>query len=648
MSRHLYLAPLPQFLDDVAQDRLVELLTTRMTESGGTEPSKGERTSWSRSLAALASVLRRPELDGAQVFVELYMPLNNQRCDVLLTGRSPEGPTAVVIELKQWTFVHKSHLPDHVLEGGARSRVHPSIQVRDYVETLRHYHSAFTGAGEPIRLDGAAYLHEMDVPNAAHLRDPLFGGFHHSYPIFVRTEVAAFARWLCERLVPGPGVAVAERVRAGRPMPSPKLLDMVVETVRNTHEWRLLDQQKTAFFQIRHAVIMARETGRKQVIIVRGGPGTGKSVIAIQLLAEAARQKWAVAHATGTKAFQTVLQAITAEFADAKLKSIHNVKTKKALPVKHLFTTFAEVARSGVTTPNCLDLTVCDEAHRLWEYRQSKFGTRVIRLSDRPMVQELIDASRVTVFFLDDNQSVRSGEIGHSDLIVDHAAVMGVPCQRFELDAQFRCAGSESYVHWVDGVLSLRAGLDVAWRDHEVYSVKIWDDMSSMDAHLRRLGEQGQRCRLVAGFCWRWSKPDGLGQLPRDMKDARFGSWTAPWIVKGEQNAEPLQHRYYWWASKELDPGTNRHSYDQVGSIYSAQGFEFDAVGVIWAEDLVRRGGQWVAQIEKNKDSGLKDELRKSGESAVAKLINVYRVLLTRGMRETHLFVLDDVPAPAG
>lgn len=634
--RHLYLAPLPQFLADVRDGGILAHLEERLLAIGSGAVSEGEREAWRRSLPALADVLRRPAFDGGQVFVELFMPLNNQRCDALLTGRTAEGPTAVVIELKQWTLVHPSHLEDHVFVGG-QNRVHPSVQVRDYVDTLRHFHSAFTGPGEPIRLHGAAWLHDLDPKAANALRDPRFGGVHLDHPLYCRGEEAAFADWLAARLVPGPGLPTAERIRAGRPLPSPKLLDLVVETVKGTHHWRLLDQQKTVHFAIRHAVVTARESGQKAVLVVRGGPGTGKSVLAIQLLADAARMGWAVAHATGTKAFQTVLQGTTMEFAERLLKSIHNVRTKKALPVKHLFTTFSEIARAGVQTPDALDLTVCDEAHRLWEFRQSKYGTFVKRLSERPMVQELIEASRVTAFFLDDNQSVRPGEIGHSDLIVEHATAMGIPVQRLELEAQYRCAGSESYVRWVDGVLGLREGLDTGWRDHEVYDARLWTDIASLDAHLRSLRARGQRCRLVAGFCWRWHEPDGLGRLPHDVRDPRFGGWSRPWIEKGAQDASPLEHRYYRWATKE-----DEAYYEQVGSIYAAQGFEFDAVGVIWGDDLVRRGGHWVAQLDRNYDVAFKQEIRRSGEDPVAKLLNVYRVLLTRGMRETHLLVLDD------
>lgn len=637
MSRYLYQQPLRKFLEDVEANRLEALLAKQLKRLSDQEASDGERTSWRRSLAALAGVLRDEDFSRSEIFVELFMPLNGKRCDVLLTGRTAEGLSAVVVELKQWTLVAPSHLPEHVFAGG-RNCVHPSIQVRDYVETLRHFHSAFTGGGEDIALGGVAFLHDLALKDGGmHLRDArVFGHELCDYPLFYRHEHAALARHLAARLVPGPGVQAAERIRSGHALPSPKLLDMVVQTIQRQHEWRLLDEQKTAFFAIRHAVVTARMTGERRVLIVRGGPGTGKSVLALQLLAEAARMQWRVAHAVGSKAFQTVLQATTLSFARDLMKKLHNARTKAALPVGELFTTFADVAKLGEREARRLELTICDEAHRLWRHRRMKRPNgKVEWLSDKPMVQEVINASLVTAFFLDDNQSVRPGEIGKSTLIEDEAKALGISVERYDLDLQFRCAGSTSYIHWVEGLLGRRAGLDLDWRDHRAYELRLWSDMASMDAHLRGLAASGRRCRLVAGYCWRWNKPDALGKLPRDLRAPSFGGWTGAWIEKTGKDLKPLENQYYRWA-------TLPDAYEQVGSIYSVQGFEFDDIGVIWGEDLVRRGDRWVAQLDRNKDHAFKAELRNSGGDPVEKLLNVYRVLLTRGMQSTHLFILDD------
>ncbi|MFI5301842.1 MAG: DNA/RNA helicase domain-containing protein, partial [Polyangiales bacterium] len=416
----------------------------------------------------------------------------------------------------------------------------------------------------------------------------------------------------------------------------PRLLDHLVETVKGNHEWNLLDVQRTVYWSIRHAVQVARDANERRVVVVRGGPGTGKSVLAIQLLADAARQHWVVAHATGSKAFQTVLQGRTLAFSASMLKRIHNAKLKKHLPVDQLFTTFAQVAKVGADTPGKFDLVVCDESHRLWEHRRMKYPNGTVKwLTETSMIEELIRASRVTAFFLDDNQSVRSGEIGRSDRILETAERLGIEVLTFDLDAQFRCAGSESYIHWVEHLCGHRAVTDLEWRVEDTYAVQVWDSMPALDAHLKGKLDEGARVRLIAGYCWRWRKPDANGTLPRDLTDVRFDGWSGAWIAKTGQFRAPLENQYYRWA-------TDPTAYDEVGSIYSAQGFEFEDVGILWGEDLVWRGGRWVAQLDRNKDGTFKKELRKDGGDAVEKLLNVYRVLLTRGMHSTHLFILDD------
>jgi hypothetical protein len=372
--------------------------------------------------------------------------------------------------------------------------------------------------------------------------------------------------------------------------------------------------------------------------LVKGGPGTGKSVLALQLLAHGASKHWRVVHATGSQAFQTNLRGKTLAFAAQLHKKLQGVRFKKELPVQEIFCTFQDVAKAGATTGEVLDLVVADEAHRLWDFRRLKYPNgKIRRLSETPMIEEVIRASRVTAFFLDDNQAVRAGEIGQSSVVREAAKRLGVRLVEMELDLQFRCGGSESYVRWVDALLGFRGQADLSWREQGAYTLGVELDMERMDQRLRGLRNQSYRCRIVAGYCWPWSKPlgKGAGTLVSDVKDKRLGEWKAPWIEKTGQGREPLENQYYRWANEDA-------YYEQVGSIYSVQGFEFDYVGVIWGEDLVWREDRWVADLTKNKDKTFKRDLRESGEDPVAKLRNVYRVLLTRGMKGTHLFVLDE------
>lgn len=634
-----YRATVRQFVDDAIHHRLVATLSTAF-DAAGEVPSDGERVSWDASLLALAKVLLTDaELLAGDIFVELMMPMTSRRCDVLLTGRNGVGEaTAAIIELKQWTTVQPGPYPEHVRLGD-EVRLHPSTQVKGYVTHLRHFHTAFDRSrDDAIHLYGCAWLHNLrSGPALTLLRDPArWGPVLEDYRCFGAHDVPAFLGWLRAILLPGPSADVSKHLQEGQAAPSQKLLDLVVATIEQRHEWNLLDVQRTVYWAIRDAVQKAKDTGTKQVVIVRGGPGTGKSVLAIQLLADAARQGWKVVHATGSKAFQTVLQGQTLTFAKPMLKKMFGARYKRELPVQDLFTTFAEVAKSSRAAKNRMDLVVADEAHRLWKHRRMKYPSGKIEwLTDRPMIEEVVDASLVTAFFLDDNQSVRSGEIGRSEHIEAQARAMGVEVVRFELDAQFRCAGSSSYVRWVEGLVGHVDGNDLAWRDDGAYEVVLAPDAAAVAARLKNRRELGYRCRMVAGYCWRWSKPTGIGEMPHDLRDAAFGGWSGAWIEKTGQNLQPEEHQYFLWATRDS------HA-EQVGSIYSVQGFEFDYVGVIWGRDLVRRGDAWVAQLGENKDAAFKKELASSGTDPVAMLQNVYRVLMTRGMRGTYLTILDE------
>lgn len=632
-AHYLYRASLEDFLRDVLQGRLVPLLEERFDELEHHAVDGSELDAWKNSLPQLALVLSDARFVGQHIFVELRMPLNGRRCDALLTGRSEgDEATAVVVELKQWQQVKRSAIAEDVAIG-TKTRQHPSAQVRDYVGYLRHYHSAFVHEG--VRAVGCAFLHDMThAPSIEILRDAAtFGSLPIDYPLFTRTQREAMASWLLVHLGGGDGAVVADAVARGGPCVSTMVLDMVSDVIRGEREWQLIDEQRQAYMRVITAVELAKANGEKSVVIVRGGPGTGKSVIAIQLLAHAAAKGWRVVHASGTQAFQKNLQGKTEKLAGDILKRVFSVKTKSALPVKDLFCTFADIASQG--EENVLDLVVADEAHRLWKRRLKTIGPgrRIEIPGVAPMVEEMIRASRVTAFFLDDNQSVRAEEIGRAQVIKEHARAMGVKIHEVDLNLQFRCNGSESYVRWVDALFGFDARVDLAWRRYEGYTLHVDATMEELVTRFETHRRAGARCRLVAGFCWGWSDPIG-STLVKDIKDPRLGSWEGAWIERSDQSLPPQQHRYYRWANEDA-------CFEQVGSIYSVQGFEFDHVGVIWGDDLVWRDGAWRADVSKNCDRQFKQELKRAGIDPVEKLRNVYRVLLTRGMKSTSVLVLD-------
>jgi DUF2075 family protein len=627
---HLYSATVADFIAQSSE--IAEILQDSFLSNFGFSPNPKEFTSWSNSLPVLAKVIDQPKFHTAHIFLEFKMPLASSRCDVIIVGKDKtEKPHAVVIELKQWQIVQPSAHRDQV-SINSNNHNHPSAQVRGYCNFLKYYYKAFTEYG--IQISGCAFLHNMTDKRSINLiqEASVYGTLSREYPVYFAKDEEAFVSYLGGKVGFGGDVMAVSDITSAEVAPSTKLLDVVDQAIQGKFEWQLLDSQLAVFNTIVSKVEQAKLSGKKFVIIVRGAPGSGKSVLAIQLLAYAARQHWRIAHATGSKAFMTVLQAKTADTADRLLRETYKVTKKRDLPVEKMFSTFKNIADVGTTKENDFDLVVGDESHRLWDFRRDKRKGN-LQLSTTPMVEEITRASLVTAFFIDDNQSVRAYEIGRSSYIEESADKLGIAYEVIDLDIQFRCAGSESYIDWLNYVFGYGDLRSLAWQEFDDYEFKIVTSMKEMQARLDELREEGNRCRMLAGFCWKWSLPNANDTLVYDIIDHRFGTWSAPWIEKGDQYAKPKDSRYFKWA-------TDDDYYSQVGSIYSVQGFEFDYIGVIFGEDLLWRKDNWQGDIKKSKDHVFKRELK--GADVTEQLRNIYRVLLTRGMKGTFVFFLDD------
>lgn len=629
------------FLEHCANGEIADRVGREVRARFDERYNEPEYRSWKASLPALARILKAAEVLDVDVFIELQMPRSSERCDVLLVGLSEDGQrTALLFELKQWSFVTESITADKVVMM-RKSKLHPARQARNYVDWLKSFHGTF-GGGE-LNLVACAYLHNMSSPRPLELlrSRSSFGPTLDLCPVYAKSDEADLKDFIRRKVGQGRVPDAGRLVLDGQLIAAKNLLALLVKTIESNEEWILLKEQLVVFESVVSSVNAARERGAEapgHLIIVRGGPGTGKSVLAIQLLAYGARNGWHVAHATGSKAFRTVLQAKVAHIADDLLKRIYNVRYKKDIPVEGLFTTFQDVAKLGVKQGRQLDLIVGDEGHRLWSFRQNMYSHQPV--SDVPMIEEILRASPVTVMFLDDNQSIRANEIGSVQYLTGHADRLGVEVELVDLETQFRCGGSVSYLHWIENRMGFDRPPSLGWRQYGGYDFRIFTDVAEMQRALASLVKDGQRCRMVAGFCWGWSDPRRDGTLPHDIQDSRLGTWTAPWIERGEQDAAPSEHRYTHWVEDDS-------CFEQVGSIYSIQGFEFDYVGVIVGDDLIVHDGGWRAELDNNKDRQFKEDLRRSAKlpdpvDATTRLRNIYQVLLTRAMKGTFVFFLDD------
>lgn len=573
-----------------------------------------ELTSWERSLPVLASDLVDAGLGDVEVLVEYRLPQTSMRADAVLCGTHPESgiDSYVVMELKQWTSAGAvDGAPDLCLVPGLRGGepvLAPSDQVAGYCEYLRDFVAVLNDRDTASA--GAAYLHNAsDEKPVNWLRGRSVSDDSRLFTAARRGEYLGF---LTARLSARPGAKAADRLLGSKIAPSKQLMRLAAVAVREREQFVLLNEQHVAASMVRLAVSRAKEDDHKQVVVVDGGPGSGKSVIALSLLGEMDRLGYTAVHATGSRSFTRTLRKVV------------GTRTPRVKNLFKYFNNFDEAAR------NSIDVLICDEAHRIRETSASRF-TAAQRRTGKAQVEELIDAALVPVFLLDEHQGVRPGEIGTVAAIEAAAAKRNLVVRRVSLSGQFRAGGSAAYEKWVLRLLDLAPGGPVPWiGEDDPYDVRIVDSPSALESELSaHLDGDGAGARMTAGFCWPWSNASPQTGL---VADIRIGGWHKPWNVKGDRAIGDAPASAYW--------ATEAGGFDQVGCVYTAQGFEYPWNGVIIGPDLVRRDGRWTVDRSRTQDPDL---MKKSTTDAqVDRLVrNVYKVLLTRGLVGTLLYSVD-------
>ncbi|MEU9098022.1 DUF2075 domain-containing protein [Streptomyces sp. NPDC048361] len=587
-------------------------LTENFGHAHGRRPADAEIRSWERSLPALTNALLDAGLGDVEVLIEYTLPLTSKRADALLAGVHPRTgePSYVVVELKQWSEAHA--LEDEPLlcavpAYGKRPVLNPIEQVRGYCEYL----VSFNGALEriPESLAGVAFLHNATEFGVGSLR---------STPEDVRGRMytgdqrGAFLDFLRSRLAPKSGAPAADLLLQGKVRPSKQLMKVAAAEIRDREQFVLLDEQRVAYELVLSAVRKAKRGNHKQVIVVTGGPGSGKSVIALSVLGELYRRGVPALHATGSASFT---------------KTMRKVAGFRKPEVQKLFKYFNSFMDAE---PNDLDVLICDEAHRLRKTSADRY-TRAALRTGRPQVAELIDAARVPVFLLDQHQVVRPGEMGTREEIERAAAEQGLDCTVVELDSQFRCGGSDAYVKWVAALLGLEGDGPIHWEPDGKVELRAADSPQEMEAFLTaRRDQDDYGARMAAGYCWKWTTDITLdmSELPADVS---IGEWARPWNLAGDRSRLGAPPSSLW--------ATDPAGFGQVGCVYTAQGFEYDWSGVIMGPDLVWRTDRWMVDRTASRDPAF---TKATPDEDVDRLVrNTYKVLLTRGMVGTVVYSTD-------
>lgn len=603
-----YLAPKAQFLQDapVIQDKVSDAVLKNFNLKVG----KSEYESWKNSLGnAMSHIMYSQAIpDDAGIAIEYRLEGRKFRMDFVISGLDNQGnESVVIIELKQWTDIQFSDLEEHVrtpLGKGLVSTRHPSYQAWSYQSHLEQYNQYVYETG--VKVAACAYLHNCS--DSTVISDSKYENALRRAPIFLKGGHLELQALIESKIKHGMGTEILERIDSSLMRPSKQLADAVGNMLNGQEEFVLLDEQKTVYETIIRNARQTQISGKK-VLIVKGGPGTGKSVISINALAALTGERLNVKYVTANAAPRDVFSA--------KLKSL-----VKGDVVRHLFSGSGSFT---ATEDDEMDVLIVDEAHRL------RMKSGMFRNMGESQTKEIIKTAKFSVFFIDEAQKVTWSDVGEISRIKAHAAEFGADVEIMELVSQFRCNGSDDYMAWLDGTLGVQENVD-NYFTKEGFDFQIFDSPTALHDEIRKKNKINNKSRVVAGYCWNWaSKKDSKAF---DIVMPEFG-YKAQWNLSEYGNKWIMDAK----------------SVDEVGCIHTCQGLEVDYVGVIIGDDLIVRNGELAtdpsarAKTDKSLAGYIKQRKENTAEADVKadELIrNTYRTLMTRGMKGCYVYFTND------
>ncbi len=614
----LYESGISQFHEDILLNNITKIMRENYKNYFGMEVQDSEFNSWQNSLQYIKNLLELAGLKDNKIVLEYQVPYNSGRIDCLLFGKgNDEKSYVIIIELKQWNKVkalkNENNFEEAQVETftGHKNRIvpHPSQQVEGYHQYIINFIELFE-FNKNFNLFSCAYCHNYSRSEDVGLFDRTYDQILNKYPLYAKEDVKKLAEKLKELLSQGDGLEIFNKFMQSPKRPSKKLLENISDILDNKPVFSLLNEQIVAKNLILGQMKSAEEQ-KKVVVIVHGGPGTGKTVIALSILAEIARKK-------NKSVF----------FSSKSKPLIEAIKHKVGKDNSLIFTNLNPFVPNK-TTENQIDILIIDEAHRIGKTSNMQFTPAMDR-TDMPQIEQLIRCAKTSVFFIDDLQKIRSLEVGSINLIKETAKKYGCIVKEVRLPSQFRCAGSDNYLDWLESVLGHSIERRILKID-EAFEFKIFNSPAELyEAIKQKNSLSGFTARIVAGYCWPWSKttnPDG--SLINDVKIETF---EMPWETHNKVKPPRGYVKWYEWAYKP-------EGIKQVGCIYTAQGFEFDYIGVIIGNDLKydKKNDKLIADRSKTCDSVLK----RSKEHFEEYVKNIYRVLMSRGMKGCYVYFVD-------
>lgn len=604
----IYSEVVSKFLKDINNNEILDILNEELKLKMYKYSGKSEKESWNTSLNYMAYIISQSNIpDDATVILEYNLPMTSKRIDVILSGYNENKlPILLLFELKQWSEVYSTSSGEDLLEtfvgGSLKKVVHPAYQVWSYEQLFKDFNCYIQNSS--IILKSAVIMHNY-LPKTK--QDPIFEqkflDILNKVHFFTKESSNDLIKYLNQNIKYGDNKEIIKNIDNSKLLPSKSLQKNIDLLLSGNSVFNLIDEQKIIFEEI----LSLSNKKTKQVIIVDGNPGTGKSILAINLLADQIKNGKMAQYVSRNTAPRVVYSYI--------LKG-----TMKKNSIDNLFKTSGNFTN---TEKNNFDMLIVDEAHCLTE----KSG--LFNNYGENQIKEIINSSKCSIFFIDELQKVHLNDIGTKAEIKKWANYYNIIPTEFSLSSQFRCIGSNSYLAFVNYILNISDNYPKSKLDYDISIVK---SVTELDKIIKEKNEK-YFARILAGYCWDWNKKEADNPEYHDIK---IGEYTISWNLGQKQ-------------TYAIDDSIN-----EAGCIHSVQGLEFDYVGIIIGNDMRFENGKIVTDFTKHASTdpsfkGIKKLYKKSEKDALKiadEIIkNTYRVLLTRGIKGCFIYCVDDALA---
>lgn len=599
------------FMLAVEQDSIATEIEENIYNKMHKRTAQNEFRAWENSLEYMYKVLNDntiPENSG--IAIEYNIPQTSKRVDFIISGYDEkEDPNVIIIELKQWDKVEavegQDALVETIIGRAMRKTVHPSYQAWSYAAMIYDYNQNVQMGN--IVLHPCAYMHNYRKGNPEKLEQNQYKEYVDDAPIFARGEVSKLRDFIKKSIKIGDNKELLYDIDNGKIKPSKSLQDSIKSMIEGNQEFIMLDEQKVAYEEILHTAFKCMTDLRKRTVIVKGGPGTGKTVVAINLLAKFTNEGLFAQYTSKNSAPRNVYAK---KLTGHKKSSINNM--------------FKGAGSYIEADSNIVDVIICDEGHRLTG--KTQLGPKI---AGENQIKEIINAGLCSVFFIDESQRVTLADIGTVKEIKKWAEELDSEVSEMELLSQFRCNGSDGYLAWLDDVLEIRdtANFDMADVD---YDIRIVDSPNEVRDLIIERNKAHNQSRILAGYCWAWQK---AGQNDTNVHDIKIGDFEMSWNL-GNTSTFAI----------------DEDSVNEIGCIHTSQGLEFDYAGVIIGDDMRYEDGHIVTDFTKRASTdqslkGIRKLYKEDPEFALAEadeiIKNTYRTLMTRGMKGCYVYCTD-------